>query len=107
MSIANTLMKTKYGEITSCQFDRYRSSLIGKIYSILPMKEEKVKTVPEYIESINRELIKTIDVFEHCERVLTVVCLLESLINEENHDVYRKEVLHCCNIISRLGEKNV
>lgn len=100
-------MKTKYGEITSCQFDRYRSSLIGKIYSILPMKEEKVSTVPEYIESINRELIKTIDIFEHCERVLTVVCLLESLINEENHDVYRKEVLHCCNIIARLGEKNV
>ena len=100
-------MMTKYGDITTDQFNKYKDSVIGRIYAILPLTEEGSETIRSYIESLNRELIKNIDVFEHCERVISVVCILEYLICEEDHSVYRKEVLHCCNIISKLGGKNV
>jgi intergrase/recombinase len=68
------------------------------------MKEEKIDTIQEYIEGLNRELIQSLDMFENCERILSVVCILEGLIHECEHDIYRKDVLHCCNIISRLGD---
>ena len=71
------------------------------------MKEEGIDTISDYIGNLNRELIKTIDVFNNCERVISVVCLLESLIEETDHDLYRREVLHCCNIISKLGDSDV
>ena len=98
---------TKYGQITTGHFENYKRSIVNRIYAILPMKEEGIATTSEYIESLNRELIKTIDIFNNCERVISVVCLLENLINETDHDLYRKEVLHCCNIISKLGDSNV
>ena len=48
-----------------------------------------------------------ISVFEKSEHIITVVCLLEHVMLETEHDVYRKEILRCCNILSRLGDSNV
>lgn len=93
-------MMTKYGTISDEQFDRYKRSVVGRIYAILPMKEENVSTVREYVEGLNRELVGSLEVFTRCERILSVVCLLESIVNEADHAVYRKDVLRCCNIIS-------
>lgn len=96
-------MITKYGVITDNQFQRYKKSIVNRIYAILPMKEEGVDTIPDYIYSLNRELVEAIDVFDHCERILSVICILQSLVDENNHSQYRKEVLHCCNIVVALG----
>lgn len=98
---------TKYGQITPEHFEKYKQSIVNRIYAILPMKEEGVDTISDYIGNLNRELIKTIDIFNNCERVISVVCLLENLVDETNHEAYRKEVLHCCNIISKLGDSDV
>lgn len=98
---------TKYGQITTEHFESYKKSIVNRIYAILPMKEEGVPTLSDYVGNLNRELIKTIDIFNNCERVISVVCLLENLIDETDHDLYRKEVLHCCNIISKLGDSDV
>ena len=98
---------TKYGEITTEQFQEYRTSLINRVWALLPMKEESSNTIRQYVENLNRELIMNIDIFERCERVLTVVCLLESVANESNHDIYRRDILRCCRIISGLGDKDV
>lgn len=102
-----TILQTKYGPLKEDNFNKYKRSVIGRIYAILPMKEEGANTVTEYIESLNRELVKNIDIFGPCEHILSVVCLLEHLISEDDHAVYRKEVLHCCSIMSRIGEANV
>ena len=99
-------MITKYGYIADEHFKKYINSIVGKIYAILPMKEEGVPTVEEYISSLNRELIENINVFKQSECVLSVVCLLNNIIDEEDHSIYRKEVLHCCNIMSKAGELN-
>ncbi|MGF6375111.1 hypothetical protein M2140_000145 [Clostridiales Family XIII bacterium PM5-7] len=80
---------------------------MSRIYAILPMKETAVETIDEYVSSLNRELIRNIDVFGNCEHILSVVCLLEHVVSEDNHDIYRKEVLNCCNIVSRAGVVNV
>lgn len=97
-------MITKYGYIADEHFKKYINSIVGKIYAILPMKEEGVPTVEEYINSLNRELVENINVFKQSEHVLSVVCLLNNIIDEEDHSIYRKEVLHCCNIMSKVGE---
>ena len=68
------------------------------------MKEEGVPTVDEYVQSLNRELVENINVFKQSEHVLSVVCLLNNIIDEEDHSIYRKEVLHCCNIMAKVGE---
>lgn len=97
-------MITKYGTITDLQYDRYKKSVIGRIYAVLPMKEENMPTIREYVEGLNRELVGSLEVFTRCERVLSVVCLLENIVNEPNHAIYRKDVLRCCNIIAEEVE---
>lgn len=101
------MITTKYGQITVEQYDKYRKSLINRIWAILPMKEENSSTLEQYIESLNSELMMNISVFEKSEYIITVICLLEHVMIEQDHDVYRKEVLRCCNMLSRLGDKNV
>lgn len=100
-------MKTKYGDITADQYARYKKSLVDRIYAILPMKEEGIDTISEYIASLNTELVKNLSIFGKCEQILTVVCHLENIISESDHKIYRKEILHCCNLISRIGDDNV
>ena len=100
-------VNTKYGQITAEQYNKYKKSLINRIWAILPMKEENNETLNQYIESLNSELMMNISVFEKSEHIITVVCLLEHVMLETEHDVYRKEILRCCNILSRLGDLNV
>lgn len=96
-------MITKYGIVTDDQFQKYKKSIINRIYAILPMKEEGVSTISDYIFSLNRELVEAIDIFDYCERILSVICILQSLIDENDHRRYRKEILHCCNVIGTIG----
>ena len=100
-------INTKYGQITVEQYNKYKKSLINRIWAILPMKEENNETLNQYIESLNSELMMNISVFEKSEHIITVVCLLEHVMFETEHEVYRKEILRCCNILSRLGDSNV
>lgn len=104
IEIVGISMITKYGYIADEHFKKYIDSIVGKIYAILPMKEEGVPTVDEYVQSLNRELVENINVFKQSEHVLSVVCLLNNIIDEEDHSIYRKEVLHCCNIMAKVGE---
>lgn len=97
-------MQTKYGYITDEQYGKYVNSIIGRIYAILPMKEESVQTIRQYVESLNRELIANLIIFPKCERVMTVVCMLESIIDETEHAIYRQDVLRCCSIMSEVGD---
>lgn len=97
------MIMSKYGQVSNKDYRQYQKSIIGRIYAILPMKEENVSTVKEYVESLNRELVEHIEVFNRSERVLSVVCILNGLIKETDHSIYRKEVLRCCNIMAELG----
>ena len=101
------MIATKYGQITVEQYNKYKKSLINRIWAILPMKEEDSNTLEQYIESLNSELMMNISIFEKSEHIITVICLLEHVMIESDHDVYRKEILRCCNILSRLGDVNV
>lgn len=101
------MIATKYGQITVEQYNKYKKSLINRIWAILPMKEENSNTLEQYIESLNSELMMNISIFEKSEHIITVICLLEHVMIESDHDVYRKEILRCCNILSRLGDLNV
>lgn len=101
------MILTKYGAIEASHFEEYKKSVINRIYAILPMKEEEVETIAEYINILNRELLSNLEVFNECEKVISVVCVLDSIIAEQEHSVYRRAILNCCNTIARLGDSNV
>lgn len=101
-------MNTLYGEISTAKYKDYVKSIISRIYAILPMKEEGIVSVPDYISNLNVELIEHYKIFNNCEKMLAVVCILENIKEESKHDIYRRQVLHCCNLIAEeVGDNDV
>ena len=50
-------VKIDYAELDESVFQNYFQYMIGKIYKILPMKEEGCKTLTSYLESLKIEMI--------------------------------------------------
>lgn len=96
-------METKYGRLPSSCLDSYLKSLVGRIYLIVPLKEENCPTLKEHIERINRELYGLMELVDSdSPYVITMVCLLENLINEDDFNVLRHDVFRCCDLASKL-----
>ena len=98
------MMETKYGSYPSLPFSEYKKSLINRIWCLIPLREEKCTTINKNIERINRELIGFIDVAgDEQKYVITVIHLLENLADEKDFNVYRSDVLRCCELIGKIG----
>lgn len=96
-------METKYGRLPSSCFETYQGSLVGRIYLIIPLKEEGCPTLKEHIERINRELHGMVELAGSCSpHVMTIICLLENLLNEDNFETFRHDVFRCCDLASKL-----
>lgn len=103
-------METKYGNIPSSSFEKYRKSMIDKIWLLIPLKEEGCATLDSYIERVNRELSGMMNcLVNHEEYIMTVMCLLENLKTEENFKTYKHDVFRCCELIKSAigGEADV
>lgn len=95
-------METKYGHLPFSTFEKYRKSIVDKIYILIPLKEENCPTLQNYIERLNRELCGMMEfVAGHEDYVLTTICLLENLITEENFNIFKHDVFRCCELISK------
>lgn len=96
-------METKYGRLPSSCLDSYRKSIVDRIYLIIPLKEQCCPTLKEHIERINREICGMMGFFTSCPpHAMTLVCLLENLINEDDFDTFRHDVFRCCDLASKL-----
>jgi hypothetical protein len=90
-------------------FTNYLKFLIGKFYKILPIHEENPHTLKSYLESLlielsgNRMLIEKI---KFDANFLTLMGTIQFLIdNECKHEIYKREVMKCINIIKKLQNK--
>jgi hypothetical protein len=98
-------MNTKYGNIPDQLVISYLERLTGKVYKILPMKEEKCNTLDEYIENLLRELISNKDVIEEQKYegdMMTLINTMNALIGQECFDEFRSDVLKSLNIIKKM-----
>lgn len=103
------MIKTKYQNIPNEYFSNYFNFLIGRVWKILPMSEEGNKNLVKYIESIQRELIGNMNLIEDLKYdgyFITLLNKLEFLANEQsNHDIKRKEIFECIEIIKKISTK--
>ena len=103
------MIDVKYGLIPSENFCRYFEFLINKTYKILPLKEEKSKTLHLYLESLLRELIgnkELVSVLVDEPRFITVLNTIQFLISEDYTDVVcKKEVFKCIRILGEINKK--
>lgn len=90
---------------------KYLSSLKGKVYKILPMKEEDDKGLKTYINSLCVELegsvgVSTLPVTSESTEYIRVICVIKWLKeNDFTVNVCRREIFKCLNIIeTMLGE---
>lgn len=99
-------MNTKYGNVSDIIYEKYKTRLINSIYKILPMKEEEVKTLNVYIESLVYELIGLEKVIIQNSKdggeIMMIISTLENLINEEDIKVVKREVFRMIEMIKRM-----
>ena len=104
-------MELKYGKISDELIDLYLDNLVGRVYKILPMKEEENYTLNTYISSLLHELTGFYFASEkglQDEYMLRVLLTLENLIDEQHttsQDVYKREVFKCINLIKKVQQR--
>lgn len=103
------MIKTKYESIPNQYFSNYLEFLVGRVWKILPMREENNQNLQEYMEGLQRELVGNmhlIDDLKYDGYFITLLNKIEFLINEEyTHEVCRKEVFESINIIEKISTK--
>lgn len=103
------MIKTKYQLLPNEYLNNYLDFLVGRVWKILPMREEENKHLQEYMEGLQRELIGSmnlIDDLKYDGYFITLLNKIEFLINEDyTHDVCRKEVFESIDIIEKLSKK--
>lgn len=98
-------MNTPYGKLPDELLENYKKRLTGRIFKILPMREENCSTWTVYIQSLLHELIGgkgLIEEFRNNPDYLSLINTLEALINEEDLLVIRREVFKCIDLVKKL-----
>jgi hypothetical protein len=99
------MVQTKYGTVNSDLKTYVDKVLVGKIYKLLPLREEKNATLPECHESLMYELHgggKLIADLQMHQHFLSLICSLEGLLLIEDDKAYRRKVFECINICKSL-----
>lgn len=103
-------IETKYYAIPNGYFANYFKFLIGRVWKILPMKEEGNKYLKRYMESLQRELIGNMNLVEELKYdgyFITLLNKIEFLINENyDHSICRKEVFECIELVKVIRERH-
>ena len=83
----------------------YLKKLIGRVYKIIPLKEEDSKYVDVYIKGLVEELIsnaRLMRAFNYDSRIMIVSSTLKSMIYCNNHSEYKSAVFKCIKYIEQL-----
>lgn len=103
------MIETKYYAIPNPYFANYFKFLIGRVWKILPMNEEENIHLKDYMESLQRELIGNMNLVENLKYdgyFITLLNKIEFLINEDyEHEILRKEVFECVDLIKKIQSK--
>jgi hypothetical protein len=91
-------------------FSNYSSSLIDRVFKILPLFEEKNEGLYKYVQSLIYELngiFYVVDKLKYNAEYLILLATLESLsddvmFSDVKSDVIKREVFKCIDIIKRV-----
>lgn len=100
-----TKVNTRLGPISQEQFDEYCKKKIGKIYKLLPLKEENNPTLIAYIKSLLVELYggrKIIPRFESDPEFIAMICSIAGLEDINDLTTFRSKVFECIEICKKL-----
>jgi hypothetical protein len=90
-------------------FLNYLNFLIGRVYKILPISEGEPETLRSYLDSLILELLGSKDLILKLKKdasFLSLMATLQSLSeNKYSHDVIKREVFKCIDIIKKLIDK--
>ena len=95
--------------ISPALFEVYKSSLIDRIFKLLPLKEEDCETIDQYIDSLNHELagMASSMIQEEATVILSIIHLLNHVKVENEHKIYRRDILKCCSLMKKVGDSLV
>lgn len=98
-------MNTRYGvEVNNTAFNEYIDVVVGKIFKLLPLREEKNMTLDKYHSSLMADVLGNKTLFE-LEQEKDMICLLvslEGLITIHDMELYRGKVFECINLAKKL-----
>ena len=98
-----------YSELDEKAFQNYFQYMIGKIYKILPMKEEGCQTLTTYLESLRIEMIGSYGLYRQLieePQFMSALNIIEYLIdNEYDVAVCKREVFKAIRHIENVNKK--
>lgn len=103
------MIDVKYGQIPNELFNNYLKYLVNKMFKVLPMKENEVKSLNEYLKSLQIELIGSIEligVLKSDPQFLSLMNTIQFFIdNEYDNKTCKREVFKCIHILENLQKK--
>lgn len=105
-----TEIMTVYGETIPADLLTNRlEKLTNQFYKILPLRENGVETLPEYMKSLMAEMLGAKELIEALRSdaiYLTLLSILSYLINHEcDVDTVRREVFKALSLIKKITAK--
>ena len=89
--------------------ESYFDHLTGRLFKILPRKEDNDETLSVYMRSLQLELLgfsSMIDRSQQDARLVSLTSILQSLIDDDlDTEVVRREVFHLISICGKLRKR--
>jgi hypothetical protein len=98
-------MDTKYGKLPDEMLLAYVNGMISKVYKMMPMKQYGTETLPKYIESTLSEFVgqkELVDKLRNDEIFLTILGILENLLNQDDFKKFRSDIFKVINLIEKI-----
>lgn len=96
-------------ELSDAMVASYFDRMTGRIFKVIPIREEHEYPVQPYLESLLRELLGAKDIMESIgndERFIQVVGIINYLVLNPDIDVkiMKSEIFHALNIVKKISK---
>lgn len=102
-------VEVKFNDMPVAAFHNYFKYMIGKIYKILPMKEEGCQTLTTYLESLKVEMTGSYSLYRQLieePQFMSALNIIEYLIdNDVSNEVCKREVFKAIRHIEAINKK--
>ena len=99
-------MRVIYQEFPDSHMLNYYDFLIGKVFKVLPMKEENNSDLKKYLESLQREIIGNMTLISDLKCDGYFIALLNKIQfligNNYENDVCKSTVFECIDLVKKL-----
>lgn len=103
------MIKVDYSELSNKSLENYFKFLIGKVYKILPLKEQGNNTLNTYLESLKVELVgnyELLEILKNEPQFISLLNIIQYFIsNEFDVGVCKREVFRAIRIIESINAK--